>query len=393
MLLKKMPLILAAVIVAVLFVNPYLPLAAQQVLYAVSLTIKSTIIFVLPALIFCLLFSAVINLASRATYLIAVILLLVCCSNYTTTFLSHYIGMMVYQFDLSLMTPAQLQGIAPAWSFELPKLIPNNVAMFGGLGIGLLASMLNNHGARRLAVVLDTFVGLLMKAIACIIPIFVAGFVVKLQADGLMQMIVHDYTRIFLVIAATQFCYIFFLYFILNNAKLSQTLQALKNMVPAALSGFSTMSSAASMPLTIMGVENNTQNKELARSVVPATVNVHLMGDCIAIPIFAYAIMKNFGVAEPSLLTYAIFTLYFMLAKFSVAAVPGGGIIVMLPILEAYLGFDSNMLSLITALYVLFDPVITCANVLGNGAFAKLIDKLSGLMRSDGRFYTRKRTF
>ena len=78
---------------------------------------------------------------------------------------------------------------------------------------------------------------------------------------------------------------------------------------------------------------------------------------------------------EPSLLNYMIFALYFVLAKFSVAAVPGGGILVMLPILEKYLGFNSDMMSLITALYILFDPVITCANVLGNGAFAKMIDR------------------
>ncbi|KJV61682.1 hypothetical protein APHACPA_0693 [Rickettsia amblyommatis str. Ac/Pa] len=48
----------------------------------------------------------------------------------------------------------------------------------------------------------------------------------------------------------------------------------------------------------------------------------------------------------------------------------------MLPILEQYLGFNTNMMSLITALYILFDPVITCAHVLGNGAFVKLIDNI-----------------
>ena len=69
-------------------------------------------------------------------------------------------------------------------------------------------------------------------------------------------------------------------------------------------------------------------------------------------------------------MNYLIFASYFVLAKFSVAAVPGGGILVMLPILESYLGFDSGMLSLITALYILFDPIITCANVFGNGAFS-----------------------
>ena len=88
--------------------------------------------------------------------------------------------------------------------------------------------------------------------------------------------------------------------------------------------------------------------------------------------------MKTFGLAEPSLMQYLIFSGYFVLAKFSVAAIPGGGILVMLPILEKYLGFQADMMSFITALYILFDPVITSANVLGNGAFAKLMDKCLG---------------
>jgi Na+/H+-dicarboxylate symporter len=53
----------------------------------------------------------------------------------------------------------------------------------------------------------------------------------------------------------------------------------------------------------------------------------------------------------------------------------------MLPILEHYLGFTGEMMSLITALYILFDPVITSANVLGNGAFAKMMDKFGLLYR------------
>ena len=162
-----------------------------------------------------------------------------------------------------------------------------------------------------------------------------------------------------------------------SKFNIRQSLSSIKNMLPAALSGFSTMSSAASMPLTLIGTERNAKNKDMVHTVVPATVNIHLIGDCIAIPCFAFAILKNYGLTQPHLFTYLIFTGYFVLAKFSVAAIPGGGIIVMLPILERYLGFNSEMLSLITALYILFDPVITSTNVLGNGAFAKMIDVMT----------------
>ena len=166
------------------------------------------------------------------------------------------------------------------------------------------------------------------------------------------------------------------MYFVLEKFNLSKSVISIKNMLPAALSGFSTMSSAASMPLTIIGTEKNAKNKDLVHTVIPATVNIHLVGDCIAIPCFAYAILKNYNLPQPELYTYIIFTFYFVLAKFSVAAIPGGGIIVMLPILDKYLGFNTEILSLITALYILFDPFITSANVLGNGAFARIIDKL-----------------
>ena len=54
----------------------------------------------------------------------------------------------------------------------------------------------------------------------------------------------------------------------------------------------------------------------------------------------------------------------------------------MLPILEQYLGFNAEMLSLITALYILFDPIITSVNILGNGAFAKVIDWIACNMPS-----------
>jgi Na+/H+-dicarboxylate symporter len=136
------------------------------------------------------------------------------------------------------------------------------------------------------------------------------------------------------------------------------------------------------MPLTIIGTEKNSKNPALSRLAIPVTVNTHLIGDCFAIPIFAFAVMKNFAMPEPAFFSYVIFAFYFVLAKFSVAAIPGGGIIVMLPILESQLGFNTEMSSLITALYILFDPVITCANVCGNGAFAMALNKIQSLFQS-----------
>jgi Na+/H+-dicarboxylate symporter len=371
----KMPFILAFIIAAIILLDPFIPIELKSACYAISLTIKSIIIFSLPLIIFGLLFKMAVTLSKQATWVIIMIFLAVCCSNFISTFLSHYVGMWIYSFDLSLALPNKGEGLEPLWHWELPKLIANDKAMLAGIILGIFAARLKGDLGQKIANYFEQCITKILNSFTYLIPLFVAGFVVKMQFEGIILQIFKEYTSIFAIIALAQFSYICLAYFIMYGRK--RFLMSLKNMLPAAICGFSTMSSAASMPLTIMGAENNANNKALARSVIPATVNIHLVGDCFAIPIFAYAVLKNFSMAEPALLTYLIFSFYFVMAKFSVAAIPGGGIIVMLPILESYLGFNAEMMSLITALYILFDPVITCANVLGNGAFAKMIERLS----------------
>jgi Na+/H+-dicarboxylate symporter len=371
-----MPFILLILVVTVILFGPYIAPEHKSMLYAVSLSIKSLIIFFLPFIIFGLLFKTANGFTSNATKIILMVLFAVCCSNFISTIVSQYVGKLVYNFGLTLPSPSSARDLKPYWSINLPQLIPNNIAMFLGLSLGIVTSLLSPKVASKITNISVKIVSFLLSIFNLLIPIFVAGFVMKLEHDGAINIIFRDYGPIFIIIAIAQFSYIGLIYFIANKFNLDRMFSSIKNMLPAAIAGFSTMSSAAAMPLTILGTEKNSSKSSIASSIIPATVNIHLIGDCFAIPIFAFAILKNYGIAEPSIISYMIFAGYFVLAKFSVAAIPGGGIIVMLPILEAYLGFNASMMSLITALYILFDPVITCANVLGNGGFSLMIRRL-----------------
>lgn len=379
----KMPFILMAVILSIVSLDQFIPLEVKSSLYALSLTIKSAIIFVLPFIIFMLLFKTLSQIASHATKIIFLVLVGVCVSNFLSTMISYTIGSAVYQLDLSLALPNDTAGLAPMWNFTFPKLFANDLAMFSGVIMGILFSLFNRPLADKISSRFETIVNIALRCVIYVIPFFIAGFVIKLIHDKVLQSIIQDYALIFAIVGLAQFTYIAFIYLAASQFRIRQFLGIVKNMLPAAISGFGSMSSAASMPLTIIGTEKNTKNPNLTRLVIPATVNVHLIGDCFAIPIFAFAVMKNFGMMEPAFSAYVVFALYFVLAKFSVAAVPGGGILVMLPILESHLGFTGEMASLITALYILFDPVITCANVFGNGAFALALSRLQGLFQTD----------
>jgi Na+/H+-dicarboxylate symporter len=373
---RKMPFILLAVIALAALANPYLPDSCKSILYGISLSIKSLIIFTLPFLIFGLMFKTAVNIARKATKMILWILAAVSASSFIALLASYLVGSAAFGMHLSMAAPQEVLSLQPSWALTLPKWIGNDYAMLSGLLAGVLLARCKPFWADGLSLWLEKIVSRVLKAILYLIPVFIAGFVVKLSHDQVMGYILQNYSLIFGLIACAVFSYIVLLYLAINRFQWRIFIQNIKNMLPAAIAGFGSMSSAASMPLTILGAEKNAKNPELARSIIPATVNIHLIGDCFATPIFAFAILNHFGMAEPTLLQYLVFAFYFILAKFSVAAVPGGGILVMLPILESYLGFDAQMLSLITALYILFDPVITCANVLGNGGFALGMDKV-----------------
>jgi Na+/H+-dicarboxylate symporter len=206
--------------------------------------------------------------------------------------------------------------------------------MLGALA-GILGAFVKHPIMHSLRMWSDIIVSWILRVFLYIIPVFVAGFIVKLAHDQILYTIVKEYALIFIIVAASQITYICLVYFAINGFRVKDTIKSIKNMIPAAFVGFGAMSSAAAMPLTLIGAEKNARHPDIAKSCIPATVNSHLIGDCLAIPIFAFAVLKNFSMPEPTLATYSLFAVFFVLAKFSVAAIPGGGIIVMLPIRDA----------------------------------------------------------
>lgn len=85
----------------------------------------------------------------------------------------------------------------------------------------------------------------MLNLLTFMIPIFISGFVMKLIHDQLIHTIIYDYSLIFVLVTISQFIYIACIYLAANRFCLSSFLHTLKNMLLAAFTGFSSMSSAA----------------------------------------------------------------------------------------------------------------------------------------------------
>ncbi|MDR1401673.1 MAG: cation:dicarboxylase symporter family transporter [Puniceicoccales bacterium] len=377
---KKIPLALVALVFLAFVCSRILPLSLLRVFLAISVTLKSLIIFALPVLIFGMLFSTFHKLGENASKIFAIAVILLCCSNFLATYVSHFIGEIVYAMDLSLVKISVAGELLPAFDLQLPKIVPNVFAMGLGITCGIFIPRINPQYAQRLSSIVDRVVSRILRDISMIVPFFLFGFLVKMWCDGIVILLMRQYASIVATMVGAIAVYLFLFYFFACGMSARRACPAIKNMFPAAVCAFGSMSSASALPYTIAAVGKNTKNKSLAKSIVSITTNIHLLGDCIFIPILVYAILKSYGFPRPSQLAYLIFALQFVVAKFSVAAVPAGGIIVMLPIIERVFGFDGAMSSLIFSLYVVMDPICTAANVMGNGAFAQLIDRVASAL-------------
>ena len=101
-----------------------------------------------------------------------------------------------------------------------------------------------------------------------------------------------------------------------------------------------------------------------------------MLGDALGIPLIALSLYAVEYHTMPEFSAYVTFAISYVLAKFAAAGIPGGTIIVMIPVLESSLQFTPEMSGVILMMYILFDPFCTTANIFGNGLFPMVFEKI-----------------
>lgn len=373
---RKTQLIFFTLIIFALVFEPFLPIGLKQTFLAISLTLKSLIVFILPFLIFSLIFHSCSSLADHASKIIFFSLGLICFSNFISTYFGCLIGRMIYGSRFSIAGVGIHETLQPLFRWELSSPFDCKMALFAGIGLGILLPRHWPRLAGKMRRAVEKFATFSMALLIRIIPPFIFGYVLKLKFDGSISLLLNRYLFVFLIVAVAQFFLIFLYYLVANRFRLARVKVCIRQMIPAAVCAFTSMSSAATLPYSMEAVQRNVKNRSFIQSILPLSVNIHLVGNNVAIPILAFALLGTYGFPLPSGTGCLLFVLASVITKFSVVAVPGGGMIVMLPVLEKLFGFDSAMSSLILSLHLLFNPLLTTTNVLANGAFVQLLERI-----------------
>jgi Na+/H+-dicarboxylate symporter len=361
-----------------LLAAPYLPAQAHQALYTASLFLKDLLLWLLPVTICFFIAHAIFSFEKKAPLFVLVLLLFEACSNGASVWYSYLCGHLAANHLEPISTQTMHEHFEPLWrlTFSRPAWWSPDKGSMVGFCLGLLAAFklpelgsLLNRGKKAMETILTRF-------FARLIPLFILGFVARISQTNLLGQITAHYADLLGWLVLFLALYIALLFFIGSRGSPLSFFTHMKNLFPAAGMAFSSGCSLSTMPWTIEGTSKNLRNPDLAKALIPATTNIQQIGDCIVNSFLCFLIYTQFYGHTPPLSTWIPFSAVFVLARFATAAVLGGAIFIMLPIYEAYLGFTPEMGALILAFNVILDPIVTCGNVVANGALCRIFEKV-----------------
>jgi len=269
--------------------------------------------------------------------------------------------------------------LAPFIQLKIPPLMnimtALTIAFMFGLGI-------SSTGADQLKKVSDQGRNIielfLNKVIIPALPFYIAGVFADMTVKGTVFATLHTFSLVLLAVVAMHWFWLA-VQFITAGAALQQSpIKLLRTMMPAYLTAVGTMSSAATIPVTLQQTKRNGVSSTIANFVVPLCANIHMSGSVISIASVAVAVIIMTGAgAVPSLFEALPFIAMLGVTMVAAPGAPGGAVMASVGLLGSMLGFTEEMIALQIVLHLAQDSFGTACNVTGDGVVALMIDKLS----------------
>ena len=381
-LIRSTPIQLLICIVFAAFFGETLPPSLVKGAYTLSMLFIDTVLFILPLIIFSYLFNALVAVDEKGPILVFSMIIAICISNALALCFAYFVGSAIIpHLAIHVTLPESIQAVTPYFRFPIKHGIrADYVALVAFICAYLCVKTKHKFAATKLFIDaanrMQIWVSIFLKrAFLPLLPLYVLGFMLKMDVENTLVFLYTQYLPVFALNVGISLVYVLLLYRLVSIGYKPMG-SLITNMMPAGITGFSTMSGAVTMPVTLDCTEKNVNHPTLARMVIPTTSNMHMLGDDITITLTAITLMLVNGMSLPSFIEFLPYVVGFCIAKLSCVGIAGASLLVVLPVLEKHLGFSSEMVSLIITLYVLHDPFGTFHNVMGNGAFAVGLERV-----------------
>lgn len=351
-----------------------------RILITVKALFAELLFFTIPLLILFFITSGIAALPSRSGQLLGRSLGLA----YTSTLLAGSLAFLVAAWVVPALTsPAtapdagDAQVLLPYVSVTVPPVFNVMTALLlafvFGLGIAATgaASLRQASDQGR-----DVIQWLLVKAIIPMLPVYIAGVFAEMAAAGTVFVTLRSFAIVLAMAVLLHWIWITLLFVLAGMRAGRSPVTLIRNMLPAYFTALGTMSSAATIPVSLQCSKQNGVSENVANFTVPLFATVHLSGSTITIVSCAVAVISmQSDLAIPPMSLMLPFILTLGVVMLAAPGVPGGAVMSAVGLLGSMLGFGESALALMIALYLAQDSFGTACNVTCDGALALLLDE------------------
>ena len=272
--------------------------------------------------------------------------------------------------------PEEGEGLEPFFTLEIPPVMDIMTALVLAFAFGIVLTLFKSdvmskwfdEGKKVVEILIE-------KVVITILPFFIAGVFAGLGAEGTVIETISVFGLVLLLAIVMHWVWLTILYTIAGTLIGVNPFTLIGKILPAYFTAIGTMSSAATIPVTLKQVKTFGVRKNIAEFVIPLCATIHLSGSVITITTATIAVMSILpGYETPGLLSMVGTILLFGVVMVAAPGVPGGAIMAASGVLALNLGISNEALAFMIAIYMAQDSFGTATNISGDGAITVFID-------------------
>ncbi|MCW8329862.1 dicarboxylate/amino acid:cation symporter [Photobacterium sp. SDRW27] len=377
----KLILKLIAGIVAGILLGFFAPDEIIRILLTVKLLGGQLIGFTIPLIILFYITSGIASLPKNSGNLLGKTVAL----SYGSTVIAGSLAFIVASSVIAgIPSPDQTTADAGAKltsfiSLEIPPMFGVMTALATAFLFGLGISVTNSVRLKEIADDGRSIIDLLLsKVIIPLLPFYISGIFAEMAAEGTVFTTLKTFGVVLALAVFMHWVWITIQYTITGLALGMSPVKLIKNMLPAYFTAIGTMSSAATIPVTLRQTKGNGVDESIANFTIPLCATIHLSGSTITLVTCSTAVMAlSQHIALPSLLEMLPFIMMLGITMIAAPGAPGGGVMAALGLMASMLGFGEAELALMIALYMAQDSFGTACNITGDGAISLWVNKFA----------------
>ena len=350
--------------------------AFMNIVVTVKYILGQIINFCVPLIIIGCIAPSITKLGSNASRMLVIALVLAYVSSIGAAFMSMGAGYGIIP-HLNIVNSTTGLRTLPKVIFQLsiPEIMSVMSALVFSIFVGLAAVWTKSKTTIQL---LDEFQNIVLqivtKFVIPILPYFIAATFCSLSYEGSITKQIPIFLKVIVIVMAGHYIWLTLLYSLAGAYSKQNPIEVVKYYGPAYLTAVGTMSSAATLPVSLKCAhKSSVLRSDMVDFGVPLFANVHLCGSVLTEVFFVMTISKVLYGKLPGVGTMVLFCLLLGIFALGAPGVPGGTVMASLGLITGVLGFDSTGTALMLAIFALQDSFGTACNVTGDGALTLIL--------------------